>query len=108
MSEIKHETEPVDILNALTEAQLQEILTSELSSDKTNVELIKRANFALNAKKVIHEKYDINDKWREFVSEYVGTEPLYDIHEEPVVSRTSKPTVAKKLHPNNRCRSRRK
>lgn len=100
MSDEKKEAVPIDMLSALTEDQLQEILTMELISDETDTSMIKRVNAALKAKTPQQGEFDVDAKWQDFVSDYVGTQPLYDVSNEPVNNRTSKPTAHRVFRPS--------
>lgn len=97
MSEIGRDPYLADILNTLTEEQLKEILTMELMSEKTNVELIKRVNSVLEANSKQKMECDVDAKWREFVADYAGTEPLYNVEKKASCSQASKATEPRKL-----------
>lgn len=94
VSDEKREAVPADVLSALTEDQLQEILTTELMSDETDVSLIKRVIAALKVKSPQQGEFDVDSKWQEFVSDYIGTQPLYDDNIETADNRASKPARA--------------
>lgn len=85
------------MLSALTEDQLHDILTTELISDETDISMIKRVNAALKAKTPQQSEFDVAAKWQDFVSDYVGTQPLYDSTEESVANQMSTPTSPRKL-----------
>lgn len=97
MSDNRHETFSADILTALTEEQLKEILAMELMSEETDVDLIKRVNAALEAKSKKQTDCDVDEKWREFVADYAGTEPLYDLGKTVSVDQASKTTAPRRL-----------
>lgn len=100
MSDDISNTEPVDMLNALTRDQLEDILRNEYVSDEPDVVLIKRVTQVLYKKDDEKTKSDINAEWQEFQRDYVGTEPLYDIKDESAVNQTLIPTAPRKLHPS--------
>lgn len=100
MSDEKKEAVPIDMLSALTEDQLQEIFTMELMSDETDISMIKRVNAVLKAKTPQQGEFDVDAKWQEFVSDYVGTQPLCDVNDEPDNNRTSKPTAHRVFRPS--------
>lgn len=91
---------PVDILNALTKAQLEDILRNEYMSDEPDIGLIKRVNQVLKNKTEENSEFDVNAKWREFETDYVGNEPLYDITDEPAENQTQIPTAPRKIRPS--------
>jgi len=99
MSDENYDTEPADILRASTKEQLNDILHNELMSDEKNVEQIKRVNQALKAKSGEKTEFDVNANWQELKSDYVGTEPLYDITEEFVDGQAYKPPAPGKFRP---------
>lgn len=97
MSDNRRETFSADILTALTEEQLKEILAMELMSEYTDVDLIKRVNAVLESKSKKQTECDVDEKWQEFTADYAGTEPLYDLGRTDSVSQTSKTTAPRKL-----------
>lgn len=97
MSDNRRETFSADILTALTEEQLKEILAMELMSEETDVDLIKRVNAVLESKSEKQTECNVDEKWREFTADYAGTEPLYDLGKPVSVSQASKTTAPRKL-----------
>lgn len=91
---------PVDILNALTKAQLEDILRNEYMSDEPDVGLIKRVNQVIKNKTEENSEHDVNAMWQEFKTDYVGNEPLYDITDEPTENQTQIPTALRKTRPS--------
>lgn len=67
----------IDILYALNEEKLKEILRTEMQSDEIDIKLIKRVNSVLRAKSIQQTNCDVNASWRDFVNEHSVSEPLY-------------------------------
>lgn len=65
------------ILNILNEEQLKDILRSELLSDETNVELIKKVNDVLRSKSTKKVDCNIDSAWQDFIKEGLTSELLY-------------------------------
>lgn len=100
ISDNKREIFPTDILSALTEEQLKELLNAELMSEETDVGLIKRINTALETRFGQKSEYDVDAKWHEFIEYYAGTEPLYEVEKTFCEDQASIVTPPRRLrHP---------
>lgn len=72
----QHEKGFTDDLNKLTEQQLRSFLEEELDSEDVNVELIKNITDVLAAK-TNAKPIDAETAYRQFMSQYADTAPLY-------------------------------
>lgn len=66
---------------ALSEEQLMQYLRMELISGEPDLEQIQRINAALSAKETHADPRETEDAWRNFVTQVIDTEPLYDYDE---------------------------
>lgn len=66
---------------ALSEEQLMQYLRMELISGEPDLEQIQRINAALSAKETHADPRETEDAWRDFVTQVIDTEPLYDYDE---------------------------
>lgn len=88
-------------LSTLSTQQLRQILLAEVESDETNVELIRNITAVLEARDYSGTDIDVEDAYKDFLSDHAMDQPLYDIdmagEEEPTPSPERKPVRTTRL-----------